>query len=109
MAAQRARRDLDDLIHNTPADGLIAGIGRINGDQFDDAHARAAVVSYDYTVLAGTQGQMNHRKKDRLFALIERLRLPVVSSPKAVGVDQVTPTQRWSRASTPRHSPSSGG
>jgi len=78
VAAQRARRDIDDLIHRTPADGLIAGIGRINGDQFDDQHARAAVLSYDYTVLAGTQGQMNHRKKDRLFALIERLRLPVV-------------------------------
>ena len=57
---------------------MIAGIGRINGDRFDDAQARAAVLSYDYTVLAGTQGQMNHRKKDRLFALIERLRLPVV-------------------------------
>ena len=78
VAAQRARRDIDDLIHRTPADGLIAGIGRINGDHFDDQHARAAVLSYDYTVLAGTQGQMNHRKKDRLFALIERLRLPVV-------------------------------
>jgi acetyl-CoA carboxylase carboxyltransferase component len=78
VAAQRARRDLDDLIHRTPADGLIAGIGRINGHLFDDQHARAAVLSYDYTVLAGTQGQMNHRKKDRLFSLIERLRLPVV-------------------------------
>jgi acetyl-CoA carboxylase carboxyltransferase component len=78
IAAQRARRDLPDLIANTPADGLIAGIGRINGDHFDDAHSRAAVLSYDYSVLAGTQGQMNHRKKDRLFALIERLVLPVV-------------------------------
>jgi len=78
VAAQRARRDLEDLILHTPADGLIAGIGRINGRHFDDQHARAAVLSYDYTVLAGTQGQMNHRKKDRLFALIERLRLPVV-------------------------------
>jgi acetyl-CoA carboxylase carboxyltransferase component len=78
VAAQRARRDLDDLIHNTPADGLITGIGRINGDEFGDHRARAAILSYDYTVLAGTQGQMNHRKKDRLFVLIERLRLPVV-------------------------------
>jgi len=78
IAAQRARRNLDDLIHNTPADGLIAGIGRVNGDRFDDRQARCAVLSYDYTVLAGTQGQMNHRKKDRLFVLIERLRLPVV-------------------------------
>jgi acetyl-CoA carboxylase carboxyltransferase component len=78
VAAQRARRDLDDLIHRTPADGLIAGIGRINGHLFEDHHARAAVLSYDYTVLAGTQGQMNHRKKDRLFTLIERFGLPVV-------------------------------
>jgi acetyl-CoA carboxylase carboxyltransferase component len=76
VAAQRARRDLDDLIANTPADGLIAGIGRINGERFPES--RAAVLSYDYSVLAGTQGQMNHRKKDRLFALVERLRLPVV-------------------------------
>jgi acetyl-CoA carboxylase beta subunit len=78
IAAQRARRDLDDLIHHTPADGLVTGIGRVNGEHFDDQHARCAVLSYDYTVLAGTQGQMNHQKKDRLFALIERLRLPVV-------------------------------
>ncbi len=78
IAAQRARRNLDDLIHHTPADGLITGIGRVNGELFDDRAARCAVLSYDYTVLAGTQGQMNHRKKDRLFELIERLRLPVV-------------------------------
>ena len=77
IAAQRARRSLDDLIANTPADGLVAGIGRVNGDLFGDA-ARCAVLSYDYTVLAGTQGQMNHRKKDRLFELAERLGLPVV-------------------------------
>ena len=37
-----------------------------------------AVLSYDYTVLAGTQGLQNHRKKDRLFELAERQRLPVV-------------------------------
>jgi acetyl-CoA carboxylase carboxyltransferase component len=71
IAAQRARRSLDDLIERTPADGLVAGIGRVDG-------VPCAVLSYDYTVLAGTQGQMNHRKKDRLFALIERLKLPVV-------------------------------
>jgi acetyl-CoA carboxylase carboxyltransferase component len=71
IAAQRARRTVDDLIARTPADGLIAGIGRVNGSP-------CAVLSYDYTVLAGTQGQMNHRKKDRLFALIKRLGLPVV-------------------------------
>ena len=56
----------------------MAGIGRVNGGLFDDERSRCAVLSYDYSVLAGTQGQMNHRKKDRLFELVERLRLPVV-------------------------------
>jgi acetyl-CoA carboxylase carboxyltransferase component len=78
IAAQRGRRSLDDLIARTPADGLVAGIGRVNGSIFGDAQARCAVLSYDYTVLAGTQGQMNHRKKDRMFELIARLGLPVV-------------------------------
>ena len=78
VAAQRSRRSLDDLIATTPADGLVAGIGRVNGDRLPDELSRCAVVSYDYMVLAGTQGQLNHRKKDRLFELVERLRLPVV-------------------------------
>ena len=78
LAAQRSRRSLEELIAKTPADGLVAGLGRINGDLFDDDRARAAVLSYDYMVLAGTQGYLNHQKKDRLFAIAERLRLPVV-------------------------------
>jgi acetyl-CoA carboxylase carboxyltransferase component len=78
IAAQRARRSTEDLVANTPADGLVAGIGRVNGDLFATERSRCAVLSYDYSVLAGTQGQMNHRKKDRLFELVERLRLPVV-------------------------------
>jgi acetyl-CoA carboxylase carboxyltransferase component len=78
IAAQRARRSHEDLVANTPADGLIAGIGRVNGELFDSERSRCAVLSYDYSVLAGTQGQMNHRKKDRLFELVARLRLPVV-------------------------------
>ena len=71
IAAQRARRDVDDLIANTPGDGLLAGTARINGHP-------SAVLSYDYTVLAGTQGALGHFKKDRLFELIERMRLPTV-------------------------------
>ena len=78
MAAQRQRRDVDDLIARTPADGLVAGIARINDDLFGPDRAAAAVLSYDYTVLAGTQGVFGHRKKDRLFELIERMRLPTV-------------------------------
>ena len=71
IAAQRRRRAVEDLIARTPADGLVAGIGKVNGH-------RTIVMSYDYTVLAGTQGLQNHRKKDRLFELAEELRLPVV-------------------------------
>jgi acetyl-CoA carboxylase carboxyltransferase component len=78
IAAQRRRRSLDDLIARTPADGMIGGIGTVNGDRFDGHAAQVVVVSYDYTVLAGTQGLQNHRKKDRLFEVAEQLRLPVV-------------------------------
>jgi len=77
IAAQRGRRELEELIARTPADGLIAGTARINSELFGE-HAACAVLSYDYTVLAGTQGALGHRKKDRLFELIERMRLPTV-------------------------------
>jgi acetyl-CoA carboxylase carboxyltransferase component len=77
IAAQRGRREVDDLIARTPADGLIAGTARVNGELFGERGA-CAVLSYDYTVLAGTQGALGHRKKDRLFELIERMRLPTV-------------------------------
>jgi acetyl-CoA carboxylase carboxyltransferase component len=78
IAAQRARRDVDDLIARTPADGLIGGTATVNADRFGPERAACAVLAYDYTVLAGTQGVLGHRKKDRLFELIERLRLPTV-------------------------------
>jgi acetyl-CoA carboxylase carboxyltransferase component len=77
IAAQRHRREAAELIARTPADGLIAGTARINGDLHGE-RAACAVLSYDYTVLAGTQGAIGHRKKDRMFELIERLRLPTV-------------------------------
>ena len=78
IAAQRRRRTLDDLIKRTPADGMLAGIGRVNSDLFEESRTRCIAMSYDYTVLAGTQGQQNHRKKDRMFELAEKWRLPVV-------------------------------
>jgi len=78
IAAQRRRRSVADLIERTPADGMIGGIGTVNGNLFTGHAARVIAMSYDYTVLAGTQGQQNHRKKDRLFALAESMRLPVV-------------------------------
>src|SRR4051794_33411303 len=77
IAAQRGRRDAAELIARTPADGLIAGTARVNG-RLHGERAACAVLTYDYTVLAGTQGAIGHRKKDRLFELIERMRLPTV-------------------------------
>jgi acetyl/propionyl-CoA carboxylase alpha subunit/acetyl-CoA carboxylase carboxyltransferase component len=78
IAAQRSRRSEEDLIANTPADGLVAGLATIGADRFGRAAAEAVVVSYDYTVLAGTQGMRNHAKTDRVFDLAVRKRLPVV-------------------------------
>src|SRR5271156_3988235 len=78
IAAQRRRRTIEDLVKNTPADGMVAGIGRVNGALFEESKAQCILMSYDYTVLAGTQGQQNHRKKDRMFEIAEKSRLPVV-------------------------------
>ncbi len=82
IAAQRRRREIEDLIASTPADGLVGGIGEVNGELFgsgpSDRAAKVVAVSYDYTVLAGTQGTQNHRKKDRLFEVAEQLRIPIV-------------------------------
>jgi acetyl/propionyl-CoA carboxylase alpha subunit len=78
IAAQRRRLTLDDLIQNTPADGLISGIGTVNADRFGSQSARCMVLAYDYTVLAGTQGHMNHKKLDRMLTLAEQWRVPVV-------------------------------
>lgn len=71
VAAQRSRRSLDDLQRHTPADGLVTGTGTVAGQP-------VAVMAYDYTVLAGTQGVFNHAKSDRLLALALAQRLPLL-------------------------------
>ncbi|KRQ99578.1 carboxyl transferase domain-containing protein [Bradyrhizobium valentinum] len=78
IAAQRRRRTVDDLIRNTPADGLISGVATMNAEKFGAEAARCMVIAYDYTVLAGTQGHMNHKKIDRMLSLAEQWRLPLV-------------------------------
>ncbi len=78
VAAQRLRRSPEDLIANTPADGLITGVATVNADRFGADAARAVVLSYDYTVLAGTQGMRNHAKTDRMLELAREQRLPVL-------------------------------
>jgi acetyl-CoA carboxylase carboxyltransferase component len=71
VAAQRNRRDYQDLQVNTAADGVITGVGTVNGH-------RTAVAVYDYAVLAGTQGYFHHKKLDRIFELAEEWELPVI-------------------------------
>ncbi|BEP58646.1 carboxyl transferase domain-containing protein [Variovorax sp. V118] len=78
IAAQTRRRTLEDLIANTPADGMVTGLGSVNAKQFGPERSRCAVLAYDYTVLAGTQGMRNHHKTDRLLAVAHQLKLPVV-------------------------------
>src|SRR5262249_62174326 len=72
IAARRQRNTVGELIDTTPADGLVMGVARGNGHLFPDAAARCLVMSYDYTVLAGTQGKKDHPKKDRMFGLAGR-------------------------------------
>jgi acetyl/propionyl-CoA carboxylase alpha subunit len=78
VAAQRQRRSPEELRERSPADGLVAGIAGINGELFGEDAARCAVMAYDYTVFAGTQGVMNHRKTDRLFEYAQERQLPLV-------------------------------
>lgn len=78
LAAQRRRRSLEELIQQSPADGLVAGLGTVNAAQFGNETARCMAISYDYTVFAGTQGVMNHKKTDRMLGLAEQWRVPLV-------------------------------
>jgi acetyl/propionyl-CoA carboxylase alpha subunit/acetyl-CoA carboxylase carboxyltransferase component len=78
VARQHQRQSIEALRKNTPGDGIVAGMCSINGDYFDESRSRAALVHYDYTVLAGTQGHRNHYKQDRMFELAHRFRLPLI-------------------------------
>ena len=78
IAAQAKRRSHEDLVANTPADGLITGVGNVNGALIDPERARTAVMAYDATVLAGTQGKRNHIKTDRIVEIALRDKLPFV-------------------------------
>ena len=83
IAAQRSRRSHEDLVTQTPADGLVGGIGSVNRGWFpvmpgERDRSRAVVVAYDATVLAGTQGARNHAKTDRLLGIALAQQLPVV-------------------------------
>lgn len=78
IAAQTSRKSREELREQTPADGLITGIGSVNGDHFGAEHANCIVLSYDYTVLAGTQGAFNHKKTDRMMHVAKASKKPIV-------------------------------
>ncbi len=78
VAAQKKRRSPQELIEMSPSDGLVAGTGSINGDLFAEDKSRCLVMSYDYTVFAGTQGVMNHKKTDRLLRLANQQKIPLI-------------------------------
>ncbi len=69
---------LEETIRKFPTDGMVTGIGAINGELFGNDAARCVVMAYDYTVLAGTQGAINHPKTDRMLELAEKWRIPMV-------------------------------
>jgi len=78
IAAQRRRHSVEKLMQMSPADGMVTGVGAINGDLFGDPDSRCVVMSYDYMVLAGTQGAQNHRKTDRMIDLATNGQMPMV-------------------------------
>lgn len=78
VAAQSRRRSEDDLMANTPADGMVTGIGSVDASRWGPQASRTVVMAYDATVLAGTQGARNHQKTDRLLGIALAQRLPVV-------------------------------
>ena len=78
LAAQRRRRSMEELLKMSPADGLVSGIGTVNAQLFGEEKARAMVMGYDFTVFAGTQGAMNHKKMDRMLFLARDQKLPIV-------------------------------
>ncbi|GLQ06093.1 carboxyl transferase domain-containing protein [Sneathiella chinensis] len=78
IAAQRSRHSVETLEKISPADGMVAGTASLNGQHFDESRAACVVLGYDYTVFAGTQGVMNHKKTDRMLHLAEARQLPVI-------------------------------
>ena len=78
IAAQKSRRELDELRTETAADGIITGFGKVNGEILDDKKSLSAIIINDYSVLAGTQGYYHHKKLDRICETAEKQNLPVI-------------------------------
>ncbi len=85
FAAQRQRRSIEELIQKTPADGLIAGVGSVNGRQFGESRSRTMIISYDDMVFAGTQGLNGHTKTDRMAELAGKMAVPLIFIAEGAG------------------------
>ncbi len=90
----------EEVIRRFPTDGMITGVGSINGELFPDDRSRCVVMAYDYTVLAGTQGAINHPKTDRMVELAHRWKRPVVLFAEGGGGRAGTGGKRQGGAST---------
>lgn len=82
VAAQRQRRDYQELKTATAADGIITGVGEVNRQTLSlvetSAGFKTALIVNDYSVLAGTQGFFHHQKLDRILAVAQEQTLPVI-------------------------------
>ncbi len=78
VAAQRSRRDYEELQTETAADGIITGLCSINESEVGSEFSQAVVIINDYSVLAGTQGFFHHKKLDRMCEIAEKSKLPVI-------------------------------
>ena len=78
VAGQRGRKTKEELIAQTPADGLISGMANVNGELFGKENSKCMILSYDYTVLAGTQGAFNHKKTDRVISVAKQAKKPII-------------------------------
>lgn len=99
VAAQRGQHSVEELMQTTTGDGLIAGLGSVNGAYFDEAKSRCAVMAYDYTVVAGTQSYFNHKKACRILEIARERSIPVIwwtegggGRPGEVDIAHVRPT-----------------
>ncbi len=71
LLASHAPRETDLQGKLTPADGIITGVGKVRGRQ-------VAVIAYDFTVIAGTIGEVGERKCKRLREFALKHKIPLV-------------------------------
>lgn len=67
LAGQRRKLGLEALIDVSPADGIVTGVGAVNADRFAENRTQVALLAYDSTVMAGTQGFFGHLETDRMI------------------------------------------